>query len=182
MPPAYSGLVVHPFFEPGGERAPWTDPQANAALFGLTAATTPHQIAWAGREALAFVARTSHMMMGAAQGALSLGGGLARDAGFAQFLATCLATPVMRSPTAHAGPRGLAAIAATPLPDASPAVIATRWIGPPEDHTTPQSGPVAQYADEKFATFRNLVDTTSPHWAALSDIADAAAHLKKDTL
>ena len=180
--PAYSGLVVHPFFEPGGERAPWTDPQASAALFGLSAATTPHQIAWAGREALAFVARTSHMMMGAAQGALSLGGGLARDEDFARFLATCLGTPVVRSPTAHAGPRGLAAIAATHLLGASPAEIAAQWIGPPEDSIPPQTGPVARYADAKFATFRNLVDTTSPHWAALSDIADAAAHLNEDTI
>ncbi|MFX4295734.1 FGGY family carbohydrate kinase [Pseudosulfitobacter pseudonitzschiae] len=179
--PAYSGLVVHPFFEPGGERAPWTDPQASAALFGLSAATTPQQIAWAGREALAFVARVSHMMMGAAQGALSLGGGLARDANFARFLATCLGTPVVRSPTAHAGPRGLAAIAAPHLLDASPADVAAHWIGPSEDRITPQSGPVARYADAKFASFRDLVDTTSPHWAALSDIADAAAHLNEDT-
>lgn len=179
--PAYSGLVVHPFFEPGGERAPWTDPQASAALFGLSAATTPQQIAWAGREALAFVARASHMMMGADQGALSLGGGLARDADFARFLATCLGTPVVRSPTAHAGPRGLAAIAATHLLDASPADVAAHWIGPPEDSIPPQPGAIARYADAKFASFRNLVDTTSPHWAALSDIADAAAHLNEDT-
>ncbi len=179
--PAYSGLVVHPFFEPGGERAPWTNPQASAALFGLGTATTPQQIAWAGREALAFVARASHLMMDAAPGALSLGGGLARDADFAQFLATCIGTPVLRSPTAHAGPRGLAAIAATHLLDASPAEIAARWIGPPEERITPQSGPVAHYAEAKFASFRDLVDTTSPHWAALSDIADAAAHLNKDT-
>lgn len=169
--PAYSALVVHPFLEPGGERAPWTDPHAQGALIGLNATTTPEQIAWAGREALAFVAHTAHEMMGAADGALSLGGGLARDASFARFLAACTNLPVLRSPTAHAGPRGLAAIAATYLLDASANELATSWIGPAEDRITSEPSAVSDYATRKYATFRALIDATRPHWAALSDIA-----------
>ncbi|MBY6089416.1 FGGY family carbohydrate kinase [Maritimibacter alkaliphilus] len=175
--PAYSPLILHPFLEPGGERAPWTDPEASGALFGLTAATTPAQIAWAGREALAFVACTSHAMMGAPGGALSLGGGLARDAAFARFLATCTGVPVLRSPTAHAGPRGLAAIAATHLLDAGQEDIALHWIGPAEERLMPDTGPVADYAQGKYAAFRQLIDTTRPHWAVLSDLAAKAAPL-----
>uniref|UniRef100_UPI00260184E3 FGGY family carbohydrate kinase n=1 Tax=uncultured Paracoccus sp. TaxID=189685 RepID=UPI00260184E3 len=108
--PHYSALVLHPFFEPGGERAPWTDLHARGAVLGLTAAAHPREIAWAAREALAFVARKSHEMMDASSGTLALGGGLAADKHFARFLATTLRTQVERSPSAHAGLRGLAAL------------------------------------------------------------------------
>ena len=36
-PPVYSSLIVHPFFEPGGERAPYTTPDATGAMIGLNA-------------------------------------------------------------------------------------------------------------------------------------------------
>lgn len=172
--PEYSALILHPFLEPGGERAPWTDPHASGALFGLGAATTPAQIAWAGREALAFVTRASHAMMGAPDGALSLGGGLAGDGHFAQFLATLTGCTVQRGPGSHAGLRGLAAIGARFLLDApDPAA----WIGDPEQSLAPEPGPVAAYADRKYRLFSALLDAATPFWEPLSRLRAEAERL-----
>lgn len=175
--PCYSGLVLHPFFEPGGERAPWTDPHATGALLGLDAAATPAEIAWAGREALAFVARHGHALLDARPGALALGGGLAGDGHFARFLATALGSPVERSPGGHAGLRGLAAVGARFLLDADEAEIAETWIGPPAETVEPESGRVAAYADAKFAVFTDLVAAVAPFWGPLSALRAEAASL-----
>ncbi|RDW13023.1 FGGY-family carbohydrate kinase, partial [Paracoccus thiocyanatus] len=172
--PDYSALILHPFLEPGGERAPWTDPHASGALFGLGAAATPGQIAWAGREALAFVTRTSHAMMGAPDGALSLGGGLAGDGNFAQFLATLAGWTVQRSPGSHAGLRGLAAIAARFLLDAQDPAP---WIGEPEQRLAPEPGPVAAYAERKYRLFTASLEASAPFWEPLSALRAQAERL-----
>lgn len=173
--PAYSGLILHPFLEPGGERAPYTSPNASGALFGLTAHARPEQIAWAAREGLAFVARASHEMMNAPAGVLSLGGGLAADPHFAGFLATLLDTQVERAGGAQAGLRGLAAIGARHLLGTGDAELAGSWVVAPDAVAAPRTGKVAQYAREKYALFVDLLDSISPHWqrmAAIRDLAD----------
>ncbi|MDP3340608.1 FGGY family carbohydrate kinase [Frigidibacter sp.] len=178
-PPRYSGLILHPFFEPGGERSPWTDPHATGALLGLTAATTPGEIAWAGREALAFVARHSHALLGPEPGALSLGGGLAGDRHFAQFLAAATGYEVQLSPGGHAGLRGLAAIGARFLLGEELDTIAARWIGSPTETVGPQPAEITRYAAQKYALFAALVEAIRPHWPALADLQAQAEPLAR---
>lgn len=172
--PDYSPLILHPFLEPGGERAPWTDPNATGAIIGLTAASTPAQIAWAGREALAFVTRASHAMMGGPDGVLSLGGGLAGDAYFAQFLATVTGCTVQRSPGSHAGLRGLSAIAARFLLDAQDPAP---WISVDGQRLVPDTGPVAAYAEEKYRLFFASLEAVSRFWDPLSALREQAETL-----
>lgn len=179
--PAYSNVVLHPFFEPGGERAPYTSPQANGAVFGLSAATRPEELAWAAREALAFVARKSHDMMGDANGELALGGGLAADPDFGGFLATAMNASVQSMAGAQAGLRGLGAIAAVTLGWANPGEVASCWIGAPDARIEPDTGPVADYAARKYEIFSRLVDAVSPLWEDLSLLRDQAAGLRKET-
>ncbi|QYK42183.1 MAG: carbohydrate kinase [Paracoccaceae bacterium] len=175
--PSYSALVMHPFLEPGGERAPWTSPHASGAMFGLTAETRPDQVAWAAREALAFVARRSHDMMNAPPGVLSLGGGLAGDRDFAQFLATVTGGPVQPAPGGQAGLQGLALLGARHLFGADDATLARDWIPPPQDTLEPAAGADATYAAAKFALFVRLVEATSAHWPALSGLRTMAETL-----
>lgn len=177
--PHYSNLILHPFFEPGGERAPVTTPFASGAAFGLTEATRPEHIAWAGREALAFVARQSHDMMPAPAGALSLGGGLAGDPVFAQFLATLTGIEVQRSTAGHAGLRGLGAIAAKFLFRATDDELG-RWIGEPDDRIAPEKGEITRYAQTKYDLFRKTLDMAALHWEPLSKLARDAAGLLED--
>lgn len=193
-PPAYSGLILHPFFEPGGERAPWTDPHARGALLGLNAATSPAQIAWAGREALAFAAHHSHSGLTgtdpAANGAqsartgedgagpapqrLALGGGLAQDRAFAGFLASLTGLAVERRTDSQAGLQGLAALGAHHLLGLSLAEVTRDWITPPDDCLAPVPGKVADYARRKYDSFTALVAATAPRWAELAAL-DALA-------
>lgn len=175
VPQAPSGIVLHPFFERGGERAPVTDPRASGALLGLKGDTTPAQIAWAARESLAFVARMSHEMMqpaGARAEPLALGGGLAADAAFAQFLATTLGAEVEIRDAAHVGLRGLGALAATVLGHSCEG-----WQAGPRRRIAPEHGPRAEYAARKYACFRVLVDRLGESWAELAEIGKLATNL-----
>ena len=180
--PSYSGIVLHPFFEPGGERAPYTAPLASGATFGLTAAATSDQIAWAAREALAFIARTSHDMMNAPSGALALGGGLASDVDFAGFLATVMGAEVRRTTSGHAGLRGLAAIGARFLLGADDTVLARDWISAPDEAVVSHGSAIAAYAKTKFDVFSRLIEAVAPCWDALSTVRDQATLLTKDQL
>ncbi|WEX11156.1 FGGY family carbohydrate kinase [Chelativorans sp. AA-79] len=178
--PAYSGVLLHPFLEPGGERAPVTAPHASGAIFGLTAASGPREIAWAALEALAFVACKSHEMMNAPEGDLSLGGGLSGDANFTRFLATVLGRKVQATTGGLAGLRGLAAIAAKHLYGASPETLARDWIVAPDTVVAPEPGAVGDYAAAKYRLFSRLLDMLQPSWQDLSAIADLAVDLPRE--
>lgn len=181
--PAYSAILLHPFFEPGGERAPYTSPHASGAIFGVTAATGPEQLAWAGREALAFIARMSHEMMSTASGKtagdLALGGGLAGDGEFAAFLSTTLAQGVQRKTSGHAGLTGLAAIGAKFLYNASQEELGSHWIGEADEIVSPQAGEVAAYAEAKYAIFESMLARVSPLWREISQLEERAGNLMK---
>ncbi|MDI6024842.1 FGGY family carbohydrate kinase [Corticibacterium sp. UT-5YL-CI-8] len=173
--PAYSSLILQPFFEPGGERAPYTTPHARGSILGLTAATTAAEIYWAGREALAFVARRSHEMMQtgtsrSGAGAIALGGGLAGDRAFAQFFATATQSPVLRATNGQAGLKGAGAIAAFHLFGLSRRDLTEGWLGSYDERIEPEIGAVAEYAEAKYALFTRLVDAISPHWDALAGL------------
>ncbi|WP_102225308.1 FGGY family carbohydrate kinase [Acidimangrovimonas sediminis] len=188
VPQALSGLVLHPFFERGGERAPVTDPRASGALLGLKGDTTPAQIAWAARESLAFIARMSHEMMrpgGEGSGAplaehltepLALGGGLAADRAFAEFLATVLGAEVEIRDAAHVGLRGLGALAATVLGHSTEG-----WQAGARRRIPPAGGALADYAARKYDCFRVLVDRLGDSWAELAELGKLATNLNGET-
>lgn len=169
--PDYSGVVIHPFYEPGGERSPYLAPDAKGSIFGVTSTTTAEQLAWAAREALVFIARKSHDMMGARSSAIALGGGLAADPYFASFMATATGRPIRRSTEGHASLTGNAVIAAIHLLGLSRETVGADWIGAPTDIAIPQNGSVAEYAERKYEIFSRLVDVVSPMWRELSELA-----------
>lgn len=181
--PAYSAILLHPFFEPGGERAPCTSPHASGAILGVTATTRPEELAWAGREALAFIARMSHDMMSAAPGKaagdLALGGGLAADGDFAGFLSTTLSQKVRRKTGGNAGLIGLAAIGAKFLLDASREELGADWIGEADETVSPGTGEVAAYSAAKYAIFEDMLVRVSPLWAEISQLGERAGNLMK---
>lgn len=178
--PAFSSLIMHPFFEPGGERSPYTTPHAKGAMIGLTSATTPEQIAWAAREALVFLARKSHDMMAEGGGAIALGGGLAADNAFTSFMATSNLRDVHRTTTGHASLKGVGSLGAMHLLGASRQTLGDDWIGPADDVSRPEQGAVADYAQRKYALFLTLVDAIEPRWAELSALAELSATQTKD--
>lgn len=172
--PAYSGIILHPFFEPGGERAPVTSPHASAAAFGLSAATQPEEFAWAAREALAFLSRYAHDMMGGSDEDLVVGGGVAGDAAYMQFLSTTIHAKVRPAPGGQAGLRGLAAIAATLLGWATGKELAENFAVSSERRVLPEDGAVRVYAEKKYEIFKQLLETLSASWADIAAIRNYA--------
>jgi erythritol kinase (D-erythritol 1-phosphate-forming) len=178
--PKYSSVIVHPFFEPGGERAPYTTPYAAGAFLGMTAQTSVAEIAWAACESLAFIARISHDMMDISTGSVALGGGLAGSRHFSQLFATVIRAPVLRSADGHASLRGLAAIGARFLYDAPDHELSALWIGAPDETLAPQKAAIASYAESKFQLFARSIDIVAPAWATLTEVREQAASSARD--
>lgn len=105
--PRPSELLVLPFFEEGGERSPFTDPNLRGGIFGLRASNTPEEIRWAARESLAFLGRVSQTMFQAGD-VVAVGGGLSQDHHFMQFYADCLSRELQSFGSANVGLFGLA--------------------------------------------------------------------------
>lgn len=175
-----TGLVLHPFLEAAGERAPVTDPAAAGALFGLAMASGAGDVASAGFEALAFVARMSHELMGDGSGAIALSGGLSADDGFARLYATALQRPVVRSRTAHSGLVGTGLLGARHLGGGRLTDHAATWFAEGREEVTPTGGPLAAYLDRKYRLFRALLDRVSPLWPELAAIAAMADQLRAE--
>ena len=88
--PAPSDLLVIPFFENGGERSPYTNPNARGAIFGLQASSTSGEIRWATRESLAYLGRVSQTLLSAGD-TVAVGGGLSQDRFFCSSMPTAWA-------------------------------------------------------------------------------------------
>ena len=179
--PQPSSALLHPFFEPGGERAPISDPLARAALLGLTAENTPEELAWAAREALAFNARMSHDAMGAFHGRLSFGGGLTHEHSFGALLATAMRRLIWRPPSSHSGLTGLALIAYAALNDESPETLSTQWFRGHDDTTHPSQGSYGTYLQSKYQLHVQTLALMQPLWQKMEELR-ALARTSRDEM
>ena len=79
-PPGANGVIVLPYFAPGGERSPIWDPYARGVIFGLTLANQRRDIVRAVLEASAYALKDNIMMIeghGIKIGTIRLSGGQA---------------------------------------------------------------------------------------------------------
>jgi len=149
--PAFTGLG-----------APWWDPQARGALFGLTRNTGPAELARAALLSVAFQTRDLWEAMradwhGAAETVLRVDGGMAASDWTMQALADILGAPVDRPlmlETTALGAAWLAGYRAGLCPD--PAGFAQNWT--PERRFSPQSD--AAHRDTAHARWRRAVAAT----------------------
>ncbi len=172
--PQPSGVLLHPFFEPGGERAPITDPLARGALLGLEAQNTPEELAWAAREALAFNARMSHDAMGPFLGNLSFGGGLTQEHSFGALLATAMQRLIWRPASSHSGLTGLALIAYAALNEQSPETLAAQWFRGHDDTTPPSQGSYGVYLQNKYQLHVQTLAMMQPLWQKMEALRTLA--------
>lgn len=151
--PAESDLLVLPFFEEGGERAPFTNPNAQGAIFGLKASSTPEQIRWAAREALAFLGRISQDML-YAENIVAVGGGLSQDKHFMQFYADCLGRELHCFESANVGLYGLALLLISVLDHEAFNTLRQKPLG--SSHIYRPRYEVFGEIDRKFNFFKEL--------------------------
>ena len=104
--------LYHPFISSAGERGPFNDPDARAALLGLDQDVTLADLARGIYEGIAFAARDCYAAMGNVPRGIRLTGGAARSAAMHRILASVLDRPVRSAAQQEAGAAGAAMIAA----------------------------------------------------------------------
>jgi gluconokinase len=113
LPPDGHGLTMLPFF--AGERSPGWNPNARAAISGLSLATSPLEILQAGLEAVAYrfalIYRDLVGQVPAARHFVASGGGLLHSPAWLQIMADVLGRPVTAGTVDEASSRGNALLA-----------------------------------------------------------------------
>ncbi|WP_330336456.1 FGGY-family carbohydrate kinase [Streptomyces sp. NBC_00557] len=104
--PGAGGLAFLPYLSPAGERAPFLDPHARGAFWGLSLDHTPAHVARAVFEGLSLVVRDCLAASGTAVHELRLcGGGSASDA-WCRLIADVTGVPTARSADTELGAKG----------------------------------------------------------------------------
>lgn len=154
--PDSGGAVFVPAFT--GLGAPFWDPHARAALFGVTRGTTRDHLARAVLDAVAFSVRAVVDAMAADSGlalpSLRVDGGMTDNATLLQIQADVLGVPVERPALAEATAWGAAAFAGVAAGLFSPDVLAERWTA--ARRVTPS--PVADARAGDYDRWRRAVD------------------------
>jgi erythritol kinase len=123
--------IFHPFISAAGERGPFTDANARAALLGLDSTVRLPDLARAVFEGLGFAARDCYDAIGGPPADIRVTGGAARSPALRSVLAACLDRPVRVAAQPEAGAAGAAMMAAVRIGlYPSMAGAAADWVVP----------------------------------------------------
>ncbi len=124
-------VLFHPFISSAGERGPFTDARARAAMFGFDQSAGLAEVARGVLEGLGFAARDCFAAIGGAPAELRISGGAGRSPAMRQILAAALDRPVRWVAQPEAGAAGAAMIAACRIGlFADMQSCAQQWITP----------------------------------------------------
>ncbi|WP_433870056.1 FGGY family carbohydrate kinase [Saccharopolyspora sp. CA-218241] len=126
------GVLLLPYLSPGGERAPFNDPNARGGLHGLSLEHGPAEIALACLEGLALVIRDCLAAAPTEPAELRLTGGGSANRLWRQVIADVTGLPVVRTADAQAGARGAALTARALLADRSLPEVASELLSTSE--------------------------------------------------
>lgn len=172
-------VVYHPFISTAGERGPFTDAFARAAVIGLDQNVKLMDFARGIYEGLCFAARDCYVAAGGAPSEIRVTGGAARSGPLRAMLAACLDRPVIAAAHIEAGAAGAAMIAAkqTGL-FATMAECAASWIAPHRPAQVLPHQPLAALYDRLFPIYRESYQAMPTMWrnlhAAREDFARRA--------
>lgn len=160
--------LYHPFISSAGERGPFNDPYARAALLGLDQDASLADLARGIYEGLAFAARDCYAAIGGVPREIHLTGGAARSRTMQRLLAASLDRPVRSAAQKEAGAAGAAMIAAVCIglfPDM--AECAGRWTRPGDAPATlPDPDLVRTYAVQ-FEIYQDTYRAMRGFWRRL---------------
>jgi erythritol kinase len=165
--------IFHPFISSAGERGPFTDANARAALIGLDQTVRLPDLARAVFEGLGFAARDCYEAIGGAPSDIRVTGGAARSPALRALLAAALDRPVRVAAQPEAGAAGVAMMAAVSIGVfADMAACAAAWVVPRlEAPVLPDPALVAMYRD-LFPIYRDSYAALRPLWRRLRAARD----------
>lgn len=161
-------IVYHPFISTAGERGPFTDSLARAAVIGLDQNVRLMDFARGIYEGLCFAARDCYAAVGGAPSEIRVTGGAARSHPLRAMLAACLGRPVLAAAHVEAGAAGVAMMAAVQAGlFADMKDCAATWIAPHRGTPVrPDSRLAAQY-DRLFPVYREAYQAMPAIWRHL---------------
>ena len=170
-------VVYHPFISTAGERGPFTDAFARAAVIGLDQNVGLMDLARGIYEGLCFAARDCYVAVGGAPSEIRVTGGAARSEPLRAMLAACLDRPVVAAAHVEAGAAGAAMIAAQQIGlFASMADCAATWIAPHRASPVLPDQRLAALYDRLFPVYRESYQAMPAMWRHLHDAREGAAH------
>lgn len=161
-------IVFHPFISTSGERGPFVDACARAALLGIDQNVRLADLARGIYEGLGFSSRDCYRAMGGVPPAIRVTGGAARSKVMREILAASLGRPVSEAAHAEAGCAGAAMMAAVGIglyPDM--AACAARWIGATRRPAEMPDRALAAIYDGLFPIYRESYAVMPPFWHRL---------------
>lgn len=166
--------LFHPFISTAGERGPFIDAAARAALIGLDQSVRLDDLARAVFDGLAMAARDCYAATGGAPAEIRVSGGAARSSAFRHILAAGLGRPVRGVAQPEAGAAGVAMMAAvcTGLyPDM--AACARAWVAPRlEAPLRPEPALAALYG-ALYPVYRDAYAALPPVWRRMQALREA---------
>ncbi len=167
-------VVYHPFISTAGERGPFTDAFARAAVLGLDQNVKLMDFARGIYEGLCFAARDCYVAVGGAPSEIRVTGGAARSEPLRAMLAACLDRPVVAAAHVEAGAAGAAMIAAQQIGlYASMAECAATWIAPHHASAVRPDRTLAGLYDRLFPVYRESYQSMPTLWRHLHAAREA---------
>lgn len=167
--------MFHPFISAAGERGPFTDATARAAILGLDQSVRLGDLARAVFEGLCFAARDCYVAIGGAPGDIRLTGGAARSDTLRAILASVLDRPVRGVSQPEAGAAGVAMMAAVQLGlYQDMAACARDWVTPRLDAPVQPEPSLVRLYDRLFPLYRDAYLAQTAVWRGLSAVRGAA--------
>jgi sugar (pentulose or hexulose) kinase len=165
---AGGGLAFLPYLSPAGERAPFLDPHARGAFFGLTLEHRPEDVALAVMEGLSQVVRDCLEAAPVVPDELRLCGGGANSELWCRLIADVTGVPTLRSVDTELGAKGalitarVATGAEETIDAAAERLVALRdrFEPDPERHA---------FHDARYRRFLELRELCTPAWRRLAD-------------
>ncbi len=168
-------VLYHPFISTAGERGPFTDVHARAAILGLDQNVTLMDLTRGIYEGLCFAARDCYAAIGGTPAEVRITGGAARSPALRHMLAACLDRPVRGAAQAEAGVAGVAMMAAVQAGMfADMAACARRWIASrPTEAVYPDPALAAIY-ERLFPIYRDAYHAMPGLWRQLHAAREGA--------
>ncbi|MGA4669717.1 FGGY family carbohydrate kinase [Propionibacteriaceae bacterium Y1923] len=172
------GVVYLPYASPGGERAPFLDPNASASWLGMSVSTTPAQVLRSVYEGVSFSLVECAQVL-RIEGDLVVSGGGFRSDLICEILADTTGQRVIRQDAPEAGARGAATLALVASGAADDVKAAAAMMVTSSSTFEPNPEHAEIYA-KAYEVYRSSRDALRPAWPTMRELRGLSDAQKED--